>query len=297
MMHTLLVGLSLLLQSAGEETPAVPDGPPAAAQPAAPAETPANPGNAANSGNAEEGPAVAVEPESSWLKDMFYSGAMKQMIDGGIFMWPILLMGIIAAGVIIERFRSLKMLRTDSTKLRHEVQQLLQNDELEKALAHCESAQGPVAAILTVGLRKFLVLRRLGYDAGKIEEQVVKAMDDYGVHVVAALEKHTPILATVASAAPTVGFLGTVAGMVESFNDIVERLGTENIVKSASAGISVALLTTALGLIVGLPAFIAYNYFAGVVNDFVLEVEESATELVEAVTLQMALEQAESTAS
>ena len=100
-------------------------------------------------------------------------------------------------------------------------------------------------------------------------------------------------VATVASAAPTVGFLGTVAGMVESFNDIVERLGTENIVKSASAGISVALLTTALGLIVGLPAYVAYNYFSGVVNEFVLEVEESATELVESITLQMALERAE----
>ncbi|MBM4074252.1 MAG: MotA/TolQ/ExbB proton channel family protein [Planctomycetes bacterium] len=220
---------------------------------------------------------------------------MKLMIDGGIFMWPILVMGIVALGVIMERFRSLKLLRTDSTQLRQEVQALLQGDELEAALVRCEAAQGPVAAVLSVGIRKFLVLRRLGYDAGKIEEQVVKAMDDYGVHIVAALEKHTPILATVASAAPTVGFLGTVAGMVKSFNDIVSQMGETNIVEAASAGISVALLTTAFGLIVGLPAYVSFNYFSGVINEFVLEVEESATELVEGVTLQMALERAEST--
>ncbi len=293
MMHTLILTMSVLLQAGTSETPAAApgDGAPAAQ---APAET--SPPASTEEGGETESAAAEDGGGSSfgWVKDMFYSGAMKQMIDGGIFMWPILIMGIVAAGVIIERYRSLKMLRTDSSQLRRDVLELLQADDLEKALAKCEASQGPVAAILSVGLRKFLVLRRLGYDAGKIEEQVVKAMDDYGVHVVAALEKHTPILATVASAAPTVGFLGTVAGMVESFNDIVEQLGETNIVEAASAGISVALLTTALGLIVGLPAYVAFNYFAGVVNEFVLEVEESATELVEAVTLQMALEHAAS---
>lgn len=291
-MTTLILTVALLFQDADAPTSDAP--PENAAPPVAAAQT--TPAPAAAEGPETSAPAAAETSSTQWLRDMFYSGAMKQMIDGGIFMWPILLMGIVAAGVMIERFRSLKMLRTDSSQLRSEVQRLLQADQIEEALELCENSQGPVAAILSVGLRKFLVLRRLGYDPGKIEEQVVKAMDDYGVHVIAALEKHTPILATVASAAPTVGFLGTVAGMVESFNDIVLKLGTENIVKSASAGISVALLTTALGLIVGLPAYVAYNYFAGVVNEFVLEVEESATELVESITLQMALERAETAA-
>lgn len=284
-MHTLIFSLSLLFQNADAETPA--------AAPAPAEKVPA----AASSEVAEEKSASGAEATGpGWLKKLMSSGALGMMFEGGIFMWPILIMGIIAAGVIIERFRSLKMLRTDSAQLRQEVLQLLQADQIEEALQKCENAQGPVAAILSVGLRKFLVLRRLGYDAGKIEEQVVKAMDDYGVHVIAALEKHTPILATVASAAPTVGFLGTVAGMIESFKEIARTLGEINIVEAASAGISVALLTTALGLIVGLPAYVAYNYFAGVVNEFVLEVEEAATELIEGVTLQMALEQAESTA-
>lgn len=299
MTNALIISLSLLLQAAPEATPDAP--PEAAAQDqAAEVKSAGAEKDAAEPDDAKtvSDPATtADEGFAGWLKKFMSSGALGMMFEGGIFMWPILIMGIIAAGVIIERFRSLKMLRTDSSQLRREVQQLLQADRIEEALAKCEAAQGPVAAILSVGLRKFLILRRLGYDAAKIEEQVVKAMDDYGVHVVAALEKHTPILATVASAAPTVGFLGTVAGMIESFKDIVEQLGETNIVEAASAGISVALLTTALGLIVGLPAYVAYNYFAGVVNEFVLDVEEAATELIEGVTLQMALEQAETAAS
>jgi biopolymer transport protein ExbB len=208
-------------------------------------------------------------------------------------MWPILILGIVAMGVMIERFRSLKMLGTDTAALRGRVLELLHADRVEEALELCESQQGPVPAILAAGLRKFLLLRRLNYDVGKIEEQVVKSMDDYGVHIVAALERHLPILATVASAAPMLGFLGTVQGMIVAFDDIVANMGKTNIVEAAADGISVALLTTVLGLIVGLPAFIAYNYFTSVINRFVLDVESSATELIEAVTLQMALRQQE----
>ncbi|MBM80674.1 MAG: hypothetical protein CMJ78_08785 [Planctomycetaceae bacterium] len=213
------------------------------------------------------------------------------MKDGGAFMWPILIMGIVASGVIIERYRSLKMLRTDSSRFRNDIQGLLTDDRVEDALRLCNDGQGPVPAIMGAGLRKFLLLRRLGYDTAKIEEQVVKAMDDYSVHVVAALERHLPALATVSSAAPMLGFLGTVAGMIEAFAEI--QVAKTDIVSAAAAGIEVSLLTTCFGLIIGLPAFIAFNYFTGVINGFVLEVEESATELIETVTLQMALENKE----
>jgi len=231
----------------------------------------------------------AATTETPWYAEMLDSGAMGYMIAGGIFMWPILILGILAAGVIIERFRSLKMLGTNTEVLRGQVLELLNADRVEEALELCGNKQGPVPAILSTGLRKFLVLKRLNYDAGRIEEQVVKSMDDYGVHIVAALERHLPILATVASAAPMLGFLGTVQGMVVSFDDIVRREGEASIVVLAAAGIKVALLTTVLGLVVGIPAFVAYNYFNSVINRFVLDVEESATDLIEAVTMQMAI--------
>ncbi len=224
------------------------------------------------------------------LDEISQSGAIGFLRKGGLFMWPILFLGILASGVIIERYRSLKLLTTDSGSIRADVQQMLREDRIEEAMQLCDRSQGPVPAILSAGLRKFLVLRRLNYDPAKIEEQVVKAMDDYGVHVVAALEKHLPVLATVSSVAPMLGFLGTVAGMVTSFEEIVARMGETNIVEAAAGGISVALLTTAFGLIIGIPAFMAFNYFSSVINRFVLEVEESATDLIESVTLQLALQ-------
>jgi biopolymer transport protein ExbB len=223
------------------------------------------------------------------LADFFNTPPLGYMIQGGVFMWPILLMGIIGAGVIIERYRSLNMLATDSAALRQEVREMLDNDQVREAFDKCNDSQGPVPAILATGLRKYLVLQKLGYEPAKVEEQVVKSMDDYSVHIVAALERHLPILATISSAAPMLGFLGTVQGMIVAFDDIVMKMGETNIVEAAAAGIKVSLMTTCFGLIIGIPAFVAFNYFTGVINRFVLDVEESATEMIEAVTLQSAI--------
>ncbi len=223
------------------------------------------------------------------IKDFFHTPPLGYMIQGGIFMWPILLMGIIGAGVIIERYRSLNMLSTDSNQLRNQVRQMLDRDQVREAFELCNGQQGPVPAILATGLRKYLVLQKLGYQPAKMEEQVVKAMDDYSVHIVAALERHLPILATISSAAPMLGFLGTVQGMIVAFDDIVLKMGETNIVEAAAEGIKVSLMTTCFGLIIGIPAFVAFNYFTGVINRFVLDVEESATEMIEAVTLQTAI--------
>jgi biopolymer transport protein ExbB len=221
----------------------------------------------------------------------FQSGAAKILLEGGIFMWPILALAILALAVIIERYRSLKLLETDSNALRQQVVALLSEDRIEESLELCDSARGPVPAILSSGLRKYLVLRRLNYDPAQMEQQVIKSMESYGVHIVATLEKHLPILATVASVAPMLGFLGTVQGMIVAFGDIEANIGHQNIVQAAASGIRVALLTTAAGLVVGIPAYMAFNYFTGIINDFVLQVESSAAELIEVVTLRMTLSQ------
>ena len=237
-----------------------------------------------------EDPAEMVS-ETSAISEFFDSGAIGLLIDGGVFMWPILIMAILALAVIIERWRSLKMLDTDNEALRQAVLEDLTNDRIEDALALCDRERGPVAAILANGLRKYLVLSRLNYDPARLEEQVVKSMESYGVHIVAALERHLPVLAIVSSVAPMLGFLGTVQGMIVAFHNIVEmdQTGGGNIIQAAAAGIEVALLTTCFGLIVGIPAFMAFNYFSSVINNFVLEVEESAAQLMEAVTLQLTL--------
>ncbi len=227
---------------------------------------------------------------SAVAEEILSSGAIGELRRGGLFMWPILVLGIVAAGVVLERWRSLKMVGSDTAALRRDVLNLLESDRVEDALDACDQRQGPVPYVLAVGLRKYLVLRRLGYDPGQVSDQVVRAMDDHSVHIVAALERHLPILATVSSVAPMLGFLGTVQGMVVAFREIVARMGETNIVEAAAMGINIALLTTVFGLIVGIPTYIAYNYFTSVINGYVLQVEESATELIETVTLKMALE-------
>ncbi|MEE2715726.1 MAG: MotA/TolQ/ExbB proton channel family protein [Verrucomicrobiota bacterium] len=239
--------------------------------------------------SSEDAAEMASEPSA--ISEFFDSGAIGLLIDGGVFMWPILIMAILALAVIIERWRSLKMLDTDNEALRQAVLEDLTNDRIEDALARCDRERGPVAAILANGLRKYLVLSRLNYDPARLEEQVVKSMESYGVHIVAALERHLPVLAIVSSVAPMLGFLGTVQGMIVAFHNIVEmdKTGGGNIIQAAAAGIEVALLTTCFGLMVGIPAFMAFNYFSSVINNFVLEVEESAAELMEAVTLQLTL--------
>ena len=234
-----------------------------------------------------------VQPDPTWWDGVIDSGAIKMLMEGGGFMWPLLILAIVGLAVVIERFRSLKMLDSDDDSLRQKVIDLLSDDKPEEALEICENSRGPVAAVLANGLRKYLVLKKLGHDQGQIEEQVVKSMESYGVHIVSALERHLPILATISSVAPMLGFLGTVAGMITAFDDIVLKMGEVNIVEAAAAGISVALYTTAFGLIVGIPAYLFFNYFSSVINSFVLQVESTAAELIEVVTVRLTLDRSE----
>ncbi len=234
-----------------------------------------------------------VPTEPTWLDGVMDEGALGMLLDGGGFMWPLLILAIVGLAVVIERFRSLKMLDADDDSLRRKVIDLLSDDNPEEALETCENSRGPVAAVLANGLRKYLVLKKLGHDQGQIEEQVVKSMEGYGVHIVSALERHLPILATISSVAPMLGFLGTVAGMIEAFEDIVAKMGEVNIVEAAASGISVALYTTAFGLIVGIPAYLFFNYFSSVINSFVLQVESTAAELIEVVTVRLTLDRSE----
>ena len=237
--------------------------------------------------------AVEVVAEPTWLELVMQEGAIGLLLEGGFFMWPLLILAIVGLAVVIERWRSLKMLDSDGEKLRQKVIDLLSDDKPEDALTLCESERGPVAAMLSNGLRKYLVLKKLGHDQAQIEDQVVKSMENYGVHVVAALERHLPILATISSVAPMLGFLGTVQGMIVAFSDIVEKMGEVNIVEAAASGIQVALLTTCFGLIVGIPAYIFFNYFTSIINAFVLEVEGTAAELIEVVTVRLTLDRHE----
>ena len=223
------------------------------------------------------------------VKNWWEYGALGYMDAGGPFMWPILLLAVIATGVVIERFRALHLIAIDAEALRRQVLDLLHQDKVEEAVSLCARSHGPVPAILAVGIHRYNLLRRLNYDPTKIEEQVVKAMEDYSSHISAALEKNLPILSTVASVAPMLGSLGTVVGMVLMFQGITEMKPEDNIIKKAAAGIQVTLIVTVWGLMVGIPAYMFFNYFMSVVSARILEAEETASQLVEALVLRLAL--------
>ena len=204
---------------------------------------------------------------------------LEYLIDGGAFMWVIAACSVIALAVAMERWFTLREAEGDSDALLDEIGQRIETGDLDAALEVCESTPGPVAETIAVGLRKLRFLESIGRDPDDIEKGIVAAMEDHGAHVVSHLERFLSVLATVAALAPIIGMIGTVVGMIDAF-DTIRAAG--NVRPDAVAGgISVALLTTAGGLIVAAPATIFYNYFTGRVARLVLQVQAAGTEFIE----------------
>lgn len=232
-------------------------------------------------------------PEApGWFAQFIHSGLIGWYVTGGRFMVPLLICQIVGLGVIIERFLAYQAIRIDTSAFRARIKSLLAANQVDQAIQACDATPGPIAATLAVGLRRFKLLLALGKPADQLESDVTKAIDDYGVHILAILERHLPVLATIIVVGPLLGFLGTVDGMVVAFRDIeaaAREGGGQNIVLLAAAGIKVALLTTMLGLCIGIVAQLFYNYFSNRVNQTVLDVEESATELIQNLALMTAV--------
>jgi biopolymer transport protein ExbB len=132
--------------------------------------------------------------------------------------------------------------------------------------------KSPVANIVRKGLRKY----KLGH------ERVKEAIENAGSQEISKLEKGLPILATVAGIAPLLGFLGTVTGMISAFMTIEDLAGSVN-PSDLAGGIWEALITTAFGLIVGIPALAFYNYFLTAVKKLVGDMEAVANDVVDVV--------------
>jgi len=206
------------------------------------------------------------------------------ILTGGWFMVPLLTCSVFVVAVILERRRSLQDATIDVGPFRRDIESMLDQGHVDRAIEKCDDTRGPVAEIIGVGLKRYSQMRRLNRDDDVIEESVVKAMEDFSPHIVANLEKYIVILITVANIAPLFGFAGTVTGMINSFDAIKQAGGMRPDV--VAGGISEALVTTAAGLLISIPALVAYNYFTSRVEKFVLDIQESATHLIEALTMR-----------
>ena len=189
--------------------------------------------------------------------------------QGGIFMWPILILLIIGIMISIERFISLTRASVNTRKFLAKIKDALNSGGVADALDVCTSTRGPVASIFHAGLLR----SKRGVDHAE------KAITNAGSIEMAFLERGMIWLATVISIAPMLGFTGTVVGMISAFDAIA---AANDISPSIVAGgISQALLTTCFGLIVAMIIQVFHNYFVSRIDGLIIEMEESSTELID----------------
>jgi len=204
------------------------------------------------------------------------------LLDGGPLMFPLLILSILALAIIIDRVRAFRAAGTDFNALRREVNQHLQDDDLAAAIGRTEREDGPVAASLLVGLQRYAKMRARGRNPEEIETAVSKTMEDYAPKAISGLEKRLNLLVLIASVSPLLGMTGTVTGMIRSFDKMAESAGLDP--AAVSGGISEALITTAAGLLVAIPAVVAYNLFTRRVEEFNIAIEECVTDIVTAIS-------------
>jgi biopolymer transport protein ExbB len=190
-------------------------------------------------------------------------------IDGGWVMYPLLLCSILGLIFIIERLIYFHRMSSSPQELFSGVRDRLLDNDLEGALKVTNETKGPVSDIQKAGLLRF----------GRPHEEVLRAIESVSLHEISKLEKGLWILATIANIAPILGFLGTVTGMIDSF-DVLAEIGFGN-PKLLAAGISQALITTATGLAIAFPVQAAYNYLTNQVNNFALMMETTSAMLLE----------------
>ncbi|MBD3349087.1 MAG: MotA/TolQ/ExbB proton channel family protein [Candidatus Eisenbacteria bacterium] len=214
---------------------------------------------------AEEEPAEPEAPGGGFAQ----SGLVEFFNKGGNFMWGLLALSIIGVAVIIERAITLQKARADVRSLMERVVGALKKGKMDEALDICAETRGPIPQILHAGLRQ----------AKKGTAAVEKAIETAGIIEMSFLERGLIILATVANVAPLLGFLGTVSGMVSAFEAIAQAEQVS--AKLVASGISEALITTMSGLMIAIPTQVAHNLFVQRIDRFVVEMEDSAAELID----------------
>ncbi|RPJ63267.1 MAG: MotA/TolQ/ExbB proton channel family protein [Acidobacteria bacterium] len=191
---------------------------------------------------------------------------------GGPVMWPLLVLSILAVVVVVWRWLALRAATRNSERLMAALRERLEARDPMGAVAACDAHPGSVANIVKAALLRL----------GRPKDEIELALQDASAHELMVLERGLPVLATVAMVAPLLGFLGTVTGMINSF-DALAAVGLNNPAAVAS-GISEALITTAAGLIIAIPVQMAYNYFVVRVNGSVRQMESAANLVLEAIT-------------
>lgn len=192
--------------------------------------------------------------------------------DGmGFMRWPLAVCLVIGILVIIWKFFSLIAKSSSTRKVLRDVDELLANQQINEALELTRESSSPGARVLYAGLER--------HDEGT--DRVMKAIENQGLIELSKLEGGLVVLATLTNIGPLLGFLGTVIGMIIAFQSI-EAAG-EVEATLVAGGIKVALLTTAAGLAIAIPMSIFHNYFVSRIDSLVIDMEESAQKMIDAL--------------
>ena len=208
---------------------------------------------------------------------------LQYIFDGGFLMYPIVLLLVVGVAVIIDRTIAIIYASRDNSMLTRKVIELLEQNDIEGAAEFCNEVGGPVAAVLLVGIQKFGKLVDTDRSCVEMSAIVKTSMEDYAPQAIATLDSNIGILPIVAGLSPLLGMTGTVTGMINSFDSMATQTNLE--ATAVSGGISEALITTAAGLLVAMPAVIAYNIFTKLEDGTVSEIDKACTALVDFIAL------------
>lgn len=209
------------------------------------------------------------------LKAAQEAGSLKMSyweltVKGGLVMIPIALLSLIAVYIFFERYFVIKKASEIDTNFMNRIRDYIHEGKVENALTLCQSYTNPASRMIEKGVQRI----------GRPLQDISTSIENVGKLEIYKLEKGLPTLATVAGAAPMLGFLGTVTGMIRAFYDI-SNAGNNIDVSLLSAGMYQALVTTVAGLVVGLIAYFAYNYLIANMEKVVNKLEATTTEFMD----------------
>lgn len=196
---------------------------------------------------------------------------IELIVRGGIFMYPIIFCSVVALAVLLERLWVLRRRKIIPDDFIRSIEDLVRKQKISEALFLSQGDSSSIGRIFFAGLK----------NAGRGLWLVKEAIEERGDREALGLEKRIGILATVANLAPLLGLLGTVSGMIKSFN-VISLEGTGNPAHLAG-GIAEALITTAAGLCVAIPTLVIHRILKDKAESLIFEMEENSLKLVETI--------------
>ena len=209
---------------------------------------------------------IIPEEKTLTLWELVSSGG----VGGAVIMSTLLVLSIIAVYIIIERFLAIKKAGKEDANLMNQVKDYILEGKIDAAKSVCKSNDSPVARMIEKGITRI----------GKPLQDIGTAVETTGKLELNKLEKNLSTLATISGAAPMIGFLGTVIGMILVFHEMASGGGGVDL-KTLSNGIFTAMVTTVAGLVVGIIAYVGYNTLVARVEKIVFVMEARTTEFLD----------------